>query len=119
MNITDIQTLVEAMRNLKVSVVTPPIEHLPEFDLTVVFKWAIASVSGVWSFSKGVDAYFKHKKNEKEEFIKTVVIASVNATLEGVLREVNTKIDTLFTYRESDREHSDRKFSDLMKEIKR
>lgn len=119
MNITEIQILLETMRNLKASVVTAPVEHLPQFDLTVVFQWAIGAVSAVWSFSKGTDAYFKHKKSEKEEFIKTVVIASVNATMEGALREVNLKIDTLFDYREKDRENSDRKFSDLMKEVKR
>lgn len=119
MNITDIQILVETMRNLKASVVTAPVEHLPQFDLTAVFQWAIASVSGVWGFTKGVDAYFKHKQSEKESFIKNVVEASVNATLDKVLRGVNDKIDTLFEYREKDREHTDRKFSELMKEVKR
>lgn len=119
MNITEIQILVETMKTLKTGVVSTPIDHLPTFDLTVVFQWLIASVSGTWGFCTAVDAYFKHKKSEKEEFIKNVVVSSVNATLDGVLKDVNNKIDTLFEYRESDRVHSDQKFSELMKEIKR
>jgi hypothetical protein len=107
------------MKTLKTGTVSTPIDHLPTFDLTLVFQWMAGCVSAVYTICKVADGYFKNKQAEKQEFIKNVAVAAVNAVLDGVLKDVNNKIDALFDYREKDRTHSDQKFSELMKEIKR
>lgn len=68
--------------------------------VTVCFKWINASQQA--------------KKLEKEAFIKSVVETVMHSTL----GDMNDKINTLFDYREKDREHIDKKFTDIMKELR-
>jgi len=69
--------------------------------ITVAFKW--------------IDSYFKSKKTESEIFINRVVETAMTRCLE----DVNSKINTLFQYREADRTHIDTKFDGMMKEIRK
>ncbi len=69
--------------------------------ITVCFKW--------------IDSYFASKKTESETFINRVVETAMIRCLE----DVNSKINTLFQYREADRTHIDTKFDGMMKEIRK
>lgn len=68
--------------------------------ITVVFKW--------------IDSSFAARKLEREVFITAVV----NKAMTGAMDDVNNKINTLFEYREKDRENLDRKFEKMMIELK-
>lgn len=68
--------------------------------ITVVFKW--------------IDSSFAARKLEREVFITAVV----NKAMTGAMDDVNDKINTLFEYREKDRENLDRKFEKMMIELK-
>lgn len=68
--------------------------------ITVLFKW--------------IDSSFAARKLEREVFITAVV----NKAMAGSMDDVNSKINTLFEYREKDRENLDRKFEKMMTELK-
>jgi len=99
-------------------------------DWMALGEWAI-SVVGIliaffgftnkW-FKDRVDArekYAQQQKQEKQDFIEKVVIATVSATLNSTLGGIKEDIATLFKYREDDRTHSDGQFRELMKEIRK
>lgn len=91
--------------------VTPPSNDALYQLLTV-----LAVVAGLVSIMfKWINSYFASKKLEKEGFIRQVV----ETAMHGSLSDVNEKINTLFKFRESDRENLDKKFTDMMKELRK
>lgn len=66
-------------------------------------------------FFKWINSYFASKKLEKESFIRQVVETAMHSSLS----DVNKKIQTLFDFREKDRENLDEKFTDMMKELRK
>jgi len=62
-----------------------------------------------------IDQSFKSKRDNNQDFIKSVVVA----TMESCLKDVNEKINKLFEYREADRNHIDEKFQSMVKEIRK
>lgn len=79
--------------------------------LGVVWPTLIAFIAVVF---KWIDSSFAARKLEREVFITAVV----NKAMTGAMDDVNNKINTLFEYREKDRENLDRKFEKMMIELK-
>lgn len=80
--------------------------------VTIMFKW--------------INSYFANKKSEKESFIKQVVEGVIDIAMSNKLKgvddkmsDMNTKISTLFEYREDDRKNLDRKFDTLLREVRK
>lgn len=87
--------------------------------------WAIASGVVAIAF-KWINAYFADKKTEKENFIRNVVQGVIDIAMSAKLKsvddrmgEMNSKINTLFEYREQDRNHLDGKFETMLREIRK
>lgn len=98
--------------------------------------WAIA-IGIVGIAFKWINSYFADKrverdvqtakeKSEKESFIKQVVESIIDITMSAKLKgvddkmgDMNTKINTLFKYREDDRKNLDRKFETVLSEIRK
>lgn len=76
--------------------------------------WGIVSAIVTIAF-KWINEHYKDRKLEKETFINSVVQTAMN----GCLNDVNSKINTLFEYREKDRENLDRKFDAVLKEVRK
>lgn len=75
-----------------------------------------AVVIGIVSvFFKWINSYFAARKAESEAFINRVVETAMIRCLE----DVNSKINTLFQYREADRTHFDTKFDGIIKELRK
>lgn len=102
----------------------------PDFDINKIIEVLIAVGGFLWATLAYMAKYFKDKdaeraatlaakKVESEEFIKKVAIACVNATLEGVLKDVKEDISILFKYRDEDRKHFDEKFDKIILAIKK
>jgi hypothetical protein len=87
--------------------------------------WAITS--GIVAIAyKWINSYFANKKTEKETFIRNVVQGVIDIALSAKLKavddrmvEMNGKINTLFDYREQDRNHIDGKFETMLREIRK
>jgi len=92
---------------------------LPTFDWNENIKWISGCVTFLLGYIYYINYYFKNKAKEKQEFIQDIVKATLRTTLDGELREIKESIETLFKYRESDRNHSDAQFKELLKEIKK
>lgn len=67
--------------SLMIKRVALPVNNLPSFDLTKVFEWLVASCTVLMGFFKGIDAYYKHKREDKREFIEKVVKATMDSSL--------------------------------------
>lgn len=97
---------------------TQRMAHTPEpyqFDWTgLATLWSVL-IAMVTVCFKWINSYHQARKLEKEAFIRSVVETAMNSSI----GDVNEKIATLFEYREKDRENLDRKFTELMKEIKK
>lgn len=86
------------------------------YTLLECLSICVSIIIVIW---KWIDSYFKGLKEQKQEFIQNVVIATVKATLDSELRGIKDNISKLFEYREDDRNHTDGQFRELMKEIKK
>lgn len=78
----------------------------------------MTAIIGVLSYNHK----YKIKKLEfdkqlNEEFIKKVAIACVNATLDGILKDVKDDINKLFKLRDDDRNHWDKRFDSVITAI--
>lgn len=86
------------------------------YSLIEIFFVCATFITVCW---KWIDSYFRSQKENKQEFIQNVVIATVKATLDSELKGIKENISKLFEYREDDRNHSDAQFKELMREVKR
>lgn len=73
------------MTYLKTKIMAIPQES---FDLMKVIAWLIGAVTFIWSFSKFVDSYFASKKREKQEFIVSVVKATMDSCLQDIKKDI-------------------------------
>lgn len=65
--------------NNKLAVIPP--NNVPDFDLTKVFGYLIASITVLWTWGKLVDSYFKSKKENKQQFIEDVVKSTISSVM--------------------------------------
>lgn len=98
----------------KTNIMTEPTST---FDWATLIEVFTPCITILIAFFKYVDAYFKSKKEEKAEFIEKIAEASVNKTLDKVFADQNSKITTLFEYREDDRKHWDARFDSVMSKL--
>lgn len=90
---------------------TPPSSNT---DWTVLGTIGGACVTIITIMFKWIDSSFSARKMEREAFIKAVVSEAMSIAL----KDIKENVDILFKYREKDREYFDRKFSEMMKELK-
>jgi hypothetical protein len=102
------------MKFSRINIMTEPI---PTFDWSTLIEVFTPCITILIAFFKYVDVYFKSKKEEKAEFIEKIAEASVNKTLDKVFADQNSKISTLFEYREADRKHWDDRFDGIMNKL--
>lgn len=102
--------------NLKRMTANPLPPDTSLYSLIEIFFVCATFITVCW---KWIDSYFKSLKESKQEFIQSVVVATVRATLESELKGVKENISKLFEYREDDRTHSDSQFKELLREIKK
>lgn len=106
-------------------------QPLPEpINWTALGTWII-SVAGIcFAFITFTNKYFKDKglereayaaaqKQERQEFIEKVVVATVTATLNSTLGGLKSDIETLFKYREEDKKEMNNRFDRVMLELKK
>ena len=92
---------------------TPP----PLFDWSMIIGILIPCIAGLIGYFRYLDVQAKAKKEEKTEFIERIAEAAVNKTLDKVFADQNSKIATLFEYRESDKRHWDERFDSVMNKL--
>lgn len=92
---------------------------LPSFDWNENIKWIAGCISALLGYAYYIALYFKHRAKEKEEFIESVVKATLKQTLDGELKGIKDDVKQLFDYREADRTHIDEKFSKVMAELRK
>lgn len=81
--------------------VVTPTPNPYDFDPTKVIEFIAGAIAFVTAFWKLVDAYFKSKRSEKEEFIKSVVAAAMDSSLSSIKQDVHE----LKQFRERDMKH--------------
>jgi hypothetical protein len=102
----------------------------PETDWKFLIEWVSAWIAGASTLIYLIRSYFRDKreqadrdatlrKTETNEFIEKVAVACVRATLNGVLDEVNKKVDQLFIFREADLQSNNSQFKELMRELRK
>ena len=102
---------------MRFKLATPP---LPDpFNWNDNFKWVAMCISGLIAYCYYIAWVFKHKAQEKREFIESVVEATLEKSLDSELKGIKENVEKLFQYREADRTHIDEKFSKLMAEIRK
>jgi CHASE1-domain containing sensor protein len=84
-------------------------------NIIAVFVTCVTLLIG---YFRWLDVSAKAKKDEKAEFIERIAEAAVNKTLDKVFSDQNSKIETLFNYRESDRRHWDERFDAVLNKLK-
>lgn len=89
------------------------------FDLNTAIYVIGSCITGLIAWVYFVNAYFKSKSREKEEWIKQIATAAVNAAMDSCLKDVRDDIKVLFKYREEDRKHIDHKFDMMVTEIRK
>lgn len=77
------------MDSLNEHTVALPINNVPDFDLTKIFEWLIASVTVITTIFKMTDAYFANKKRDKQEFIERVVKAAMDSCLSELKQDIH------------------------------
>lgn len=105
------------MAYLKINKMTNPTPE--QIDWTTVITVIATIIGGLIGWFYFVHWYFKNKKEEKEAWIKSIATEAVNAAMNSCLQDVRADIQTLFSYRETDRVHLDRKFDSIMAELRK
>lgn len=90
-----------------------------EIDWNVAIKIISTTIGGLIAWIYFINAYFKNKSKEKEDWIKKIAESAVSAAMDKTLTDVREDIQTLFRYREADRKHIDEKFDNILREIKK
>jgi len=99
-------------------------------DWTAMGEWLISVGGLLIAFFGFTGKYFKDKadarekfaaaqKQERQDFIEKVVIATVSATLNSTLGGIKDDIATLFKYREEDKKDMNNRFDRVMIELKK
>lgn len=89
------------------------------FDWNENIKWIAGCITALIGYVYYINAHFKNKAKEKQEFIQGIVNTTLRTTLDHELQGIKDNIDKLFEYREDDRKHIDDKFSKMMTELKK
>lgn len=90
-----------------------------EIDWNVAIKIISTTIGGLIAWIYFINAYFKNKSKEKEDWIKKIAESAVSAAMDKSLSDVREDIQTLFKYRELDRKHIDDKFDNILREMKK
>ena len=105
--------------------------QLPEpINWTTIGTWIVTVIGILIAFLGFTNKWFKDKaaerdayqlaqKQDKQEFIEKVVIATVTATLNSTLGGIKDDISTLFKYREEDKKDMNARFDRVMIELKK
>lgn len=101
------------MMNKKLATIPP--NNLPDFDLTKVFEYLIASVSFIYGWGKVIDAYFKSKKESKQQFIEDVV----KSTIASVLGDFKSEFNEFKKTTESKIDQFNSTVRDIYKEVRK
>lgn len=113
--------------NTKIEMAAP----IPDpINWTSIGTWLITVAGLCISFFGFTTKHFKNRaeereahalaeKQQKQEFIEKVVIATVTATLNSTLGGIKSDIEILFKYREEDKKEMNNRFDRVMIELKK
>lgn len=87
----------------------------PEVD----WNFIAGCITGLIAWFYFIHWYFKSKSQEKKEWIENIAKTAVQVAMSESFKDVNKKIDTLFTLREADRVHIDNKFDIMITEMRK